>query len=157
MKCKMKHNEITITLKYKNFRVSVWIWTSPFMNNNEARVTSFRDTTISIDSIECKDRSFGTTNLHPFITILAISTWIDISSHSDMITNFKTRNIWPNLFHYPNNLMALHKKTHLISNQQYVLLLFSRRSAIIQHEATYPGTTGYLESLWRFFVQTTSA
>lgn len=81
------------------------------MDNDVTRISTFRDGTISINAIKSKNCTFYTMNFKATVAILAISAGIDISTHTNMVTDFEAANTWTHLFHNSNNLMpSMHMK-----------------------------------------------
>lgn len=78
----------------------------PFMDNNVTGVSSFCNCTIRINSIESVNWTLYAVNFKSLITILTISAWVDISSHSNMVANFEAMTIWTYLFYNTCNLMS---------------------------------------------------
>ena len=114
------------------------------MDYNVTGISSFGNATIRVHSIKGVNWSFYTMNFLSIITILTTSAWVDIGTHSNMVTNFEAVNIGTNLFHDSCYLMSIAQvKIYQFKDSFFffffkVNILLKEEERLIQRMCTVP-------------------
>lgn len=109
------------------------------MNNNVTRVASFSNRAIMINAIESKN-SFRTINFLSFITIFTLPAGVNIRSNTNMVSNFESLNIRPNLSHYSSNLMPYNKEKQMNINSTSKVQFHNLKFGFWKHTQEPKGT-----------------
>lgn len=97
------------------------------MNYNESRISTLCDCTIHINRAKSTDDSLRAVDIHVHVTVLTISTRIDQSTHSNMISNLEALSIGTHLFNDSDNLMP-------VFNALCISSVRSALTAVIYHQ-----------------------